>query len=112
MNREAWCATIHGVAKSQIQLSDWTELNYPVRVRCLKNDLKGQVGMNALEAYLVQLLILLGGVSKWMEENMCYLGQNRTFLKEINPRDDEICLIGGATGKEHTYQCRKGMFDS
>ena len=47
-----------------------------------------------------------------MEENMCYLGQNRTFLKEINPRDDEICLIGGATGKEHTYQCRKGMFDS
>ena len=32
---------------------------------------------------------------------MCYLGQNRMFLKEINPRDDEICLIGGATGQEH-----------
>ena len=42
---------------------------------------------------------------------MCYLGQNRMFLKEINPRDDEICLIGGATGQEHTCQCRKGMFD-
>ena len=27
MDREAWRAVIHGVAKSWTQLSDWTELN-------------------------------------------------------------------------------------
>ena len=28
MDREAWCAVVHGVTKSRIWLSDWTELNW------------------------------------------------------------------------------------
>ena len=34
MDREAWRASIHGVAKSRTQLSDWTELNW------MANDVK------------------------------------------------------------------------
>jgi len=35
MDGEAWCAVIHGVAKSPTPLSDWTELNWRV-VKCTR----------------------------------------------------------------------------
>ena len=31
MDREAWHAVVHGVAKSRTQLNDWTELNYRIK---------------------------------------------------------------------------------
>ena len=34
MDREAWRAAIHGVAKSQTLLRGWTELNYVLRLHC------------------------------------------------------------------------------
>ena len=36
MDREAWRAAIHGVTKSQTRLSNWTELNFIVAMRNLR----------------------------------------------------------------------------
>ena len=40
MDREAWHAAVHGVAKSQTQLSDWTELNASKSNMCMNPHLK------------------------------------------------------------------------
>ena len=36
MDKEAWLAVIHGVAKSRTWLSDWTELNWDMQAKYLK----------------------------------------------------------------------------
>ena len=63
MDREAWCAVIHGVAKSQIQLSDWTKLNWECqvfevvirRMHCGDDDIKRGVVLTFLATGTVVL---------------------------------------------------------
>ena len=65
MDREAWCATIHGVAKSRTWLSNWTELNSSVCYHPLLT------------------FLMLGLLQTWPSEApSCWLVCTLTFLQE------------------------------
>ena len=50
MSREAWRAAVHGVTKSQTQLSDWTELNWASKpLKPLKASLFQTLGFHGAE---------------------------------------------------------------
>ena len=56
MDREAWCPTVHEVTKSQISLSDWTELNWmhasKVMIKILQAKLKQYVNRELSDVQL------------------------------------------------------------
>ena len=57
MDREAWRAAIHGVAKSRTRLSDWTELNWYIA--------------SCLSAFPVVCLIYFLSVIKYLQLHWC-----------------------------------------
>ena len=42
LDREAWCAAVHGIATNRTQLSDWTELNWTLDQHWLSIQIKCQ----------------------------------------------------------------------
>ena len=65
MNREAWHAAIHGVAKSQTWLSDWTELNWiqilkvSLKILCFHNDTWFHLKLTIFKPWDNQCLFLM-----------------------------------------------------
>ena len=76
MDREAWRAAIHGIAKSQTRLGDWTELN-------LNYDIIGLVGlMYAVSFYF----LFISCLSHWFfftDFFLCYVIFKAPFLSSI-----------------------------
>ena len=56
MDREAWHAAIHGVAKSQTPLSDWTELNWRAIMLQARSSNTFSIYMTSLVAQMVKSL--------------------------------------------------------
>ena len=79
-DRKAWCAAVHGVAKSQTRLRDWTELNH-TRV-CEKYIFKKS---KTFRENQFKILILLYHFPKWFQlRPKNYISVKKALL-EISP---------------------------
>ena len=67
MDREAWCAAVHRVAKSQTGLSDWTELN-SLQYSCLEN----YMDREAWQATVHMIAKNRTWLSNWTELKSCF----------------------------------------
>ena len=87
MDREAWRAAIHGVAKSWTRLSDWTELNWTEQLFELQSDflaIKGLVarkGEAPLQGSRVGSCLILG--KEFSEET--HADKARDFIGQGHP---------------------------
>ena len=66
MDREAWRAEVHGVAKSQKQLSDWTELNWRLTIFHFVFIVIKQITKPFKNSLLNEWLIFMLGVLWWV----------------------------------------------
>ena len=83
MGREAWCAAVHGVAKSWTQLSDWTELNWKYLDQSLL----------IIQAALVQYLpFYFHFILYWTVNLLCFGGQRAQLNAIINDRRKYLLL--------------------
>ena len=73
MDREAWRAAIHGVAKSRTRLSDWTELNWIQLSHC--------IFMETRECYLMSYFLILKEEKIFMLHSACLNHNSFLFIR-------------------------------
>ena len=66
MDSEAWCATVHGVAKSRTQLSDWTKLNWTFIVNHYSFGIKAWKCQVWKEYLDIRLKVIDSGILIWL----------------------------------------------
>ena len=97
MDREAWCAAVHGVAKSWSQLSDWTTMtilsfkNLPTKVRLVKA-MVFPVVIYGCESWTIKNAVhwRIDAFELWCWRKLLRVPWtarrfNQSILKEINP---------------------------
>ena len=80
MDREDWHAAVHGVAKNQTGLSDWTELNWKLHkqlnkkslsLRLFKNSISKDIKQSFLEVKIVRCSTQVPGIYLWQKKQNC-----------------------------------------
>ena len=114
MDREAWHAAIHGVAKSWTQLSDWTELNW---TELRSSRVCASVWASSQPCHscvLSNLLILHRQRVKYGKLYLTFISTGKfpvvilNFLSNFNScKYFSLCFPGRDSGKEPACQCRR-----
>ena len=88
MDREAWHAVIHGIAKSRTQLSDWTELKWTEAVGLISN-LYYPLPILNCSRMASWYIISLQSVSVLLMDNPFYYALQSLFINVSGPRAAE-----------------------
>ena len=86
MDRDAWCAVVYGVAKSQTRLSNWTELNWEeIIIYVYLFILEQLIASNPMSESEEELKSLLMKMKEWNENVGLKLNIQKTKIMASDP---------------------------